>query len=40
MFIIEDTKHQEKFLQHFIMVLNMTHFIIKELAEEFKGQFQ
>ena len=40
MFIIEDKKHQEKFLQHFIMVLNMTHFIIKELAEEFKGQFQ
>ena len=39
-YIISDIKHQKKFLWSSIMVLIITQFIIKELAEEFEGKFE
>lgn len=39
-YIISDIKHQNKFLWSSIMVLIITQFIIKELAEEFEGEFE
>ena len=39
-FAIYDTKSLKKFLQYFITAQHDYHFIIKKLAEEFKGEFE